>query len=99
MSVVVQVIGQLVVCNCVDASKGGGNGHQCKHVLFVFLRVLGVSKDSHIVNQKVCFTPISNAEPTLLLRCTVGALICVCIYRHYSSPSWMKSYKLLHPTM
>merc|ERR1712086_450858 len=46
------VIGQLVVCNCVDASKGGGNGHQCKHVLFVFLRVLGVSKDSHIVNQK-----------------------------------------------
>ncbi|KAG8905235.1 hypothetical protein FRB99_000402 [Tulasnella sp. 403] len=42
------VIGVLPSCNCPDAQKG----NHCKHILFVFLKVLGVSRFSHVYYQK-----------------------------------------------
>lgn len=53
-------------CNCPDWKKYDGN--PCKHTMFVFLRVLGVSKESHLWYQRCLLTNelkeiFANARP------------------------------------
>ncbi|PWN33657.1 uncharacterized protein FA14DRAFT_185300 [Meira miltonrushii] len=53
-------------CNCPDWKKHDGN--PCKHTMFVFLRVLGVNKDSHLWYQKCLLSDelrqiFANARP------------------------------------
>ncbi len=41
-------IAQLPTCDCPDGTKG----NHCKHILFVFTRVLGVNDNSGLYYQK-----------------------------------------------
>ncbi|KAF8834792.1 hypothetical protein BDN67DRAFT_914190 [Paxillus ammoniavirescens] len=45
-------IGKTPSCSCPDATKG----NHCKHILFIFLKVLQVSQDSHVWYQKALLT-------------------------------------------
>ncbi|KAG9004086.1 hypothetical protein FRB94_002677 [Tulasnella sp. JGI-2019a] len=45
-------IDTLPSCNCPDGSRG----NHCKHIMFVFLKVLGVSRDSNAWYQKALLT-------------------------------------------
>ncbi|KIK87552.1 hypothetical protein PAXRUDRAFT_831831 [Paxillus rubicundulus Ve08.2h10] len=46
------IIGKTPSCSCPDATKG----NHCKHILFIFLKVLQVSQDSHVWYQKALLT-------------------------------------------
>ncbi|KAG8962748.1 hypothetical protein FRC03_003843 [Tulasnella sp. 419] len=46
------VIDKLPSCDCPDAAKG----NHCKHILFIFLKVLGVSQFSNLYYQKALLT-------------------------------------------
>ncbi|KAL4076942.1 hypothetical protein V8B97DRAFT_1355794 [Scleroderma yunnanense] len=46
------MIDKIPSCNCPDASKG----NHCKHILFIFLKVLQVPQTSHVWYQKALLT-------------------------------------------
>ena len=70
-------IGKIPSCNCPDCSRG----HLCKHILFVFLRVLRVPPHSPIIYQKALlqselqeiFTRVSEAAQAVKVRDEVAA--------------------------